>query len=322
MKTNKLISGKYIIRLAVLLCLAIGLYGILPQIGSFKGSFDHLRSSNVPYFAVLAMLATYFFAAVTYMFLALKPLKLGKTLLMQLSAMFANRLLPSGIGALGMNAAYLYKQKHTALQAGAVVGFNNLLGAIGHGFILICVLGFWREDLKIQNNFINEWGRMALLVMALLLVASVVFLKFKGNKLIKSAKEQIQQLVKYYKKRPHRLGAALITEICVSLSYTACLWQSMHAVGLAISLPAAFILLTLATAAGTALPTPGGIGGTEAGIYAGLIAMGQDAKTSLAGVILFRLISYWLPLVLGAVALIFATKYKLYSFTSVRGQSG
>jgi len=40
------------------------------------------------------------------------------------------RLLPSGIGSLGLNGVYLYKRKHTVAEATVVVSTNNLLGIV------------------------------------------------------------------------------------------------------------------------------------------------------------------------------------------------
>jgi uncharacterized membrane protein YbhN (UPF0104 family) len=49
-------------------------------------------------------------------------------------------------------------------------------------------------------------------------------------------------------------------------------------------------------------PTPGGIGGAEAALTAGLVASGQSAADSLAAALLFRAVTYWLPMVLGYAA--------------------
>ena len=52
------------------------------------------------------------------------------------------------------------------------------------------------------------------------------------------------------------------------------------------------VVLTLA-------PTPGGIGAVEATLIAGLTSAGMSSTTDVAAVILFRLATFWLPLVPG-----------------------
>ena len=60
---------------------------------------------------------------------------------------------------------------------------------------------------------------------------------------------------------------------------------------LAVSLVAAF------------LPIPGGAGVVEAGLVGGLVLFGEEPWVAVPAVALFRLVSFWLPLVPGALAL-------------------
>jgi uncharacterized protein (TIRG00374 family) len=53
---------------------------------------------------------------------------------------------------------------------------------------------------------------------------------------------------------------------------------------------------------GMAAPTPGGIGAMETVMTAGLVAAGVDAGIALSAVLLYRLLSFWLPTIPGWVA--------------------
>ena len=57
-------------------------------------------------------------------------------------------------------------------------------------------------------------------------------------------------------------------------------------------------------AVATAAPTPGGIGATEAALVAGYTAVGVEASVAFAAVLLFRLITFWLPILPGWLALV------------------
>jgi uncharacterized protein (TIRG00374 family) len=50
------------------------------------------------------------------------------------------------------------------------------------------------------------------------------------------------------------------------------------------------------------LPLPGGIGGVEGGMIGSFVAFGQPASVAVVAVLSYRAISYWLPLVPGAIA--------------------
>jgi len=79
------------------------------------------------------------------------------------------------------------------------------------------------------------------------------------------------------------------------------LWASFRAVG---DTPGASVILLgyLIGQLGGLLPIPGGIGGIDGGLIGTLIVYGADASTATAAVLAYRIILFWIPLLLGAVA--------------------
>jgi uncharacterized protein (TIRG00374 family) len=54
---------------------------------------------------------------------------------------------------------------------------------------------------------------------------------------------------------------------------------------------------------GGLLPIPGGIGGIDGGLIGTLVVYGAPAGATAAAVLLYRVILFWLPLLIGVVAL-------------------
>jgi uncharacterized membrane protein YbhN (UPF0104 family) len=79
------------------------------------------------------------------------------------------------------------------------------------------------------------------------------------------------------------------------------LWAAFHAVG---DTPGASVILLgyLIGQLGGLLPIPGGIGGIDGGLIGTLIVFGGDAPTVTAAVLAYRIILFWIPLLMGAVA--------------------
>jgi uncharacterized protein (TIRG00374 family) len=50
---------------------------------------------------------------------------------------------------------------------------------------------------------------------------------------------------------------------------------------------------------GQAAPTPGGLGAVEAALAAGLTAGGLDGGIAVSAVLLFRLLTFWIPTIPG-----------------------
>jgi uncharacterized membrane protein YbhN (UPF0104 family) len=81
----------------------------------------------------------------------------------------------------------------------------------------------------------------------------------------------------------------------------AVLWATFQAFG--VSPPLTVILMGyLIGQMGGLLPIPGGIGGIDLGLIGTLIAYGAPAAATAAAVLAYRIILFWLPLVLGGVA--------------------
>jgi len=53
---------------------------------------------------------------------------------------------------------------------------------------------------------------------------------------------------------------------------------------------------------GNLLPLPGGVGGVEGGMIGAFVAFGQPAGMTLVAVLAYRLVSFWLPTVVGGPA--------------------
>ena len=53
---------------------------------------------------------------------------------------------------------------------------------------------------------------------------------------------------------------------------------------------------------GGLLPLPGGLGGVDGGLIGVLIIFGAPAATTVAAVLAYRLILFWVPLLIGGIA--------------------
>jgi uncharacterized protein (TIRG00374 family) len=100
-----------------------------------------------------------------------------------------------------------------------------------------------------------------------------------------------------------RRGEALV--IAGAIGYwafdNAVLWATYHAFGT--SVPLTVILMGyLIGQLGGLLPIPGGIGGIDGGLIGTLIVYGAPAAATAAAVLAYRVILFWLPLIVGGIA--------------------
>jgi uncharacterized membrane protein YbhN (UPF0104 family) len=81
------------------------------------------------------------------------------------------------------------------------------------------------------------------------------------------------------------------------------LWAAFHAFG---SSPSLWVILMgyLVGQLGGALPLPGGLVGIDLGLFGMLVAFGTPVATTAAAVLIYRVILFWLPLLVGAPAFV------------------
>ncbi len=94
-------------------------------------------------------------------------------------------------------------------------------------------------------------------------------------------------------------GGALL----VSAGYILCLAACVQATGRSVPVASVAVVYLTGSALGSLFPTPGGLGAVEFALTAGLTAAGLPGAAAGSAVLLFRLITFWLPVPAGWVAL-------------------
>ena len=77
----------------------------------------------------------------------------------------------------------------------------------------------------------------------------------------------------------------------------------MKALGGSVALASVAVVYLTGSAVGSIVPTPGGLGAVEAALSAGLTAAGLHGATAVSAVLLFRILTFWLPVPVGWGAL-------------------
>lgn len=281
-----------------LILVALVLYAVVPQLADFHSSIATLAHAALLWlvFGVLLIAVSFGFAALTYRCLTGRRVEYGGLLEVQVANGFAGKLLPLGAGGIGLNVLYLQQKLKSGSRAAAVVTLNNLLGFIGNMLLLaVCLLLGAHLQLKINANI--GWF---VVIGALALLAA--FVLYHVNIGVERRLNAYFKLLGAVMRRPWAVLSALISSIGLTLCLSAAFWCCCRATGLPASFIDSFLVFTFGMAVAAGTPTPGGIGGAEAALTGGLIALGYDSGTSLAAALAYRALSYWLPMISGYIA--------------------
>jgi undecaprenyl-diphosphatase len=103
-------------------------------------------------------------------------------------------------------------------------------------------------------------------------------------------------------RRPGKLALLLGGAMVITLGYLVCLYLSTRAFGGGLDLATVGAVYLAGAAIAAAAPTPGGLGALEAALIAGLVAAGMDHTVAVPAVFLYRLATFWLPILPGWAA--------------------
>jgi len=103
--------------------------------------------------------------------------------------------------------------------------------------------------------------------------------------------------------QPAKLAEGVGGTLLVDFAYIGCLAVSVRAFGGSLPFATVAVVYLTGSAIGSAVPTPGGIGAVEAALSAGLTAAGLHGTVAFSAVLLFRTVTFWLPVPLGWISL-------------------
>ena len=288
----------------ILLVVLAFIYVFLPQLPSFQSSLQIIWRADVAYIvlAVLIFIATYFASAACLCSLAYFKLRYWPTVLVQTADGFTNRLAPAGIGAIATNTLYMKKQSRSGLKAGYVAVLNNLIGLVIHLILLLVLLlvsQSFTQDLFQPRHDISR--SFVLIVPILALLAGLFWYRLKPASIKKL--KRLGAVAALSLEHPWRLLSASCFAVAITVLYALTLVAVMLALNVHITLLQTFLVFTASVIASVITPTPGGLGGVEASLVAILVAFGIAPGPALSVALVYRLITYWLPILPGAVAL-------------------
>jgi len=229
-----------------------------------------------------------------------------------LSELAVGSLVPaSGVGGLALGAWALRKSGMPAIQiAERSVAFFTLKSAVN--FVAVVILGvlmFAGVGPSLSPLLTILPAALAIAAMAVVAVLPRLLRepeRLAGGgrwrrrfaKAIGAAGDGVREAG-----RVLRRGDVLV--IAGSLGYwifdNAVLWATFHAIGT--NPPITVVLMAyLLGQMGGLLPVPGGVGGIDGGLIGAFVLFGVDAAPAAAAVFAYRLILFWLPLLVGAVA--------------------
>ncbi|WP_419997653.1 flippase-like domain-containing protein [Streptomyces boninensis] len=223
-----------------------------------------------------------------------------RTVLAQVAGSFVKLVAPAAVGGVALNTRFLQRSGVRPGLAVASVGASQLFGLGCHVLLLMSfgyVTGTERTpSLSPSRTVIGGLLAAAVLV---LIVTAVPFLRKFVSTRVRSLFAGVVPRMLDVVQRPQKLMSGIGGMVLMTLAFVLCLDASVRAFGGELSFANVAVVFLAGNALGSAAPTPGGVGAVELALTAGLTAAGLPSDTALSAVLLFRLLTFWLPVLPG-----------------------
>lgn len=294
-------TRKQVIQLVLLVALV---YVAYPFISTVPAFFNELRSANW-WWALLGLTVsalTYIGAAAGLWACASGMVPFRHLVIMQFANTFAATTTPAGVGGLALSTRFLQKAGLGTVRATAAVAVQQAVQVITHVALLIffSVAAGASADL---SAFVPKLTLVYLIVgVALGVLGAFLFVpKLRGwldtavRPKINEVGGELIELVR----DPKRFAIIVLGCAGTTLGAALALWASVEAFGGGTT----FVTVTVVTMVGgtlaAAAPTPGGVGAVEAALIGGLAAFGVPTAVAVPSVLLYRVLTVWLPVFVG-----------------------
>lgn len=271
-----------------------------------------LKQSNLWWVLAAALVAALSWVGAAIPFMALSSMRVPFTdaTLVQVASSFVGVAAPMGLGPVALHIDYLKKRGMNTAQAVAVVAFIELAQVVTSVLMLIVALlfdhSFPHVDFPLKKVLII--AAIVLAVLGLTLVISRVR-NFIFDK-IREFWHKITPEVSHLKDDPWSALWAMGGVFIQTFTYAMALVLCMYAVGHPITVAMGITIYLIGNTIGAAVPVPGGMGSTLAATVGALHLMGVPTALAACATVLFRLVTFYLQVPVGAVAFTYMQRKK------------
>lgn len=268
--------------------------------------WDAFTTADLSYVPPILVLATVPFLTGALSMMGAVPIDLRffRTTSVMFGQSYLNRFTPANAGGMAMRMRYLQLEGLDGAVSATSIGLTSAANGVTQAMMIVLFLLWGGASDRLSDFEMPDIGGIAIAILVFGGIASAVLLASKwGRETVIPWTTQVAgrigrtaaDLAGNPKKMGQLFGGAFIGKFANIGAF----WLSMLAFDVDISFPKAGALYIIASTIGSAIPTPGGVGGVEAALTAALLSYGVDNAAAAGIVLLFRMLTFWLPTVPG-----------------------
>ncbi|WP_240109561.1 lysylphosphatidylglycerol synthase domain-containing protein [Streptomyces sp. MUM 203J] len=287
-----------------LLAGAVAAYFLLSQIASVP--LSSIRDASWGWVTAAAVFSalTYLAAAMSLLGFVPERVSARRTVVAQVAGSFVKIVAPAAVGGVALNTRFLQRSGIRPGLAVASVGASQLFG-LGAHILLLLLFGYLTGTERSQGDLTPSRsviaGLLTIAVLVLVVTAIPALRKFVSTRLRSLFAGVVPRMLDVLQ-RPGKLLTGIGGMLLLTAMFVLCLDASIRAFAdgeQPLSYASLAVVFLAGNAIGSAAPTPGGVGAVEGALYGGLLLAGVPSEVAAPAVLLYRLLTLWLPVLPG-----------------------
>ena len=295
--------------------IAVAFIAVFIVVGSlnFSDIVTTVKSANPWWMLASAVLACLIWVGSAVPLVALSPEKLSlrETLVAQVAASIITIVAPAGVGPAALNLRYLRKRRIPTAMAVTTVTLMQISQALITIVLLLLVMVIAGSSLSVSVPYGTILGVVALVVVAVGVIVALPKLRRWIWSKIQPTWQQVYPRLLWIIGQPRRLAAVVGGNLLMNIGYVGSFWTALLAMGGSLNFSTVSLTYLTANAAGSFIPSPGGIGTVETALTSGLTVAGISSSVAIATALLYRLVTFYGRIPFGWLAMKYMEKRDL-----------
>ena len=230
----------------------------------------------------------------------------------QVAGGFATVSMPAGVGPAFVNLQFLRKSGYRNTTATAIMSAVMAVYYLAY-FMLLIFIGLFTGKHTLSGTIPTNTLVIVLGTVGAVLAIAMMIPPLRHmimQRLVPVAKKYFTQLINVLN-QPTELAVSICGGLLQNITTGLAFWSALLAFGVRMNPVETIFVFMLAYALGSAVPTPGGLGGVEAALTFAFVAVGVPQGVALSATLLHRVVFYWLRIPLGALAMQWLNRHNL-----------
>ena len=253
--------------------------------------------------ALAFSLATYLGAGLALVALSPTKLSIWTSTEVHLASSVVSLVAPAGVGGAAINLRFLNRKGVPTPVGVATVALVQIFQFAVTVVLLIVLAATTGQSTGLSLP--SGWVMVAAAVLVAVVTVALVIPRVRSFLWTKAEPtyRQVWPRLMWILSNPGRLALGVGGTVLLSLSYVLSFAASLWAFGYTLPFSMLAITYLASNTVGSVVPAPGGIGPVEIALTAGLATAGVPGGVALSAAIVYRLVTFWIPIPVGWLSL-------------------